>query len=76
MLAAAMSEKVKIQISDLSKNVENGLGLTWACVEVKFGGLFMGFSSEERGEEEEKLTSEEEGRKKKKKRKKKKILTV
>ena len=60
MLATAMSEKVKRQISDLSKNVENGLGLTWACVEVKFGGLsmgfvslFMGFSGEDRGEKEE-----------------------
>ena len=72
MLATAMSEKVKRQISDLSKNVDNGLGLTWACVKVKFGGLFtkfgglfMGFSGEERGEEEEKLTSEEKGKKKK-----------
>ena len=56
MLATAMSEKVKRQISDLSKNVENGLGLTWACVKVKFGGLFtkfgglfMGFSGKKEG---------------------------
>jgi len=46
----------------LSKNAENGLGLTWVCVEVKFGGLFMGFSSEEREEEEEKVTGEERER--------------
>ena len=56
MLATAISEKVKRQISDLSKNVENGLGLTWACVKVKFGGLFtkfgglfMGFSGKKEG---------------------------
>ena len=56
MFAAAMREKVKSQNSDLSKNVENGLRLTWVCVEVKFSGLFMGFfglfmgfSDEERG---------------------------
>ena len=62
MLATAMREKVKSQTSDLSKNAENGLGLTWVCVEVKFGGLFMGFSSEERGEEEEKVIGEERER--------------
>ena len=62
MLAAAMSEKVKSQTSDLSKKAENRLGLTWAYVEVKFGGLFMefaslfmGFFSEELGEEEGKI---------------------
>lgn len=61
MLAVAMSEKVKSQTSYLSKNAENGLGLTWAYVEVKFGGLFMefglfmGFFDEEKGEEEEKI---------------------
>ena len=54
-VAAAMSEKVKNQTSNLSKNAENGLGLTWACVEVKFGVLFMGIFGEERGEEEEKI---------------------
>ena len=36
--------------------------LPWVCVEVKFEGLFMGFSSEERGEEEEKVTGEERGK--------------
>ena len=34
--------------------------LPWVCVEVKFEGLFMGFSSEERGEEEEKERKERE----------------
>ena len=62
MLAAAMSEKVKSQTSDLSTNAENRLGLTWAYVKVKFGrlfmefaSLFMGFFSEELGEEEGKI---------------------
>ena len=39
MLAAAMSEKVKSQTSDLSKNAENGLGLTWAYVESEESDL-------------------------------------
>ena len=65
MFAAAMREKVKSQTSDLSKNVENGLRLTWVCVEVKFSGLFMGFFvclwgfPMKKGEKEENLTNEE-----------------
>ena len=43
--------------------------LPWVCVEVKFEGLFMGFSSEERGEEEEKVTGEERGKEEEKERK-------
>ena len=35
--------------SYLSTDVENGLGLIWVCVEVKFGGLFMKFFGERRG---------------------------
>ena len=42
--------------------------LPWVCVEVKFEGLFMGFSSEERGEEEEKVTGEERGKEEEKER--------
>ena len=43
--------------------------LPWVCVEVKFGGLFMEFSNEERGEEEEKVTGEERGKEEEKERK-------
>ena len=43
--------------------------LPWVCVEVKFEGLFMGFSSEEKGEEEEKVTGEERGKEEEKERK-------
>jgi len=57
VFAVAMREKVKSQTSNLSKNAENGLRLTWVCVEVKlfglfmeFSSLFMGISGEERGE--------------------------
>ena len=47
---------------DFSTNAENRLGLIWVCVEVKFGGLFMEFLCERRGEEEEKMTSRERER--------------
>ena len=48
--------------SDLSTNAEKRLGLIWVCFEVKFGGLFMEFLCERRGEEEEKMTSRERER--------------
>ena len=43
--------------------------LRWVCVKMKFGGLFMEFSNEERGEEEGKVTSEERGKEEEKERK-------
>ena len=67
MLTTVMREKVKSQATDLSKNAENGLSLTWICVEVKFRCLFREFSGLIRGEKEENLTGEERGEEKKKK---------
>ena len=48
---------MKSYTSNLSKNAKNGLRLIWVCVEVEFGGLLIGFSSEERGRRKKKVTA-------------------